>query len=298
MAKNKKISSTFMRTLIGDKNEQKIGNYMESTGGGTPLKKGEKLKDHPEAKRVQQPRDEDGKFTYNAVNRKPLKYGPSRGTTIVPFLKGVKIKYAIKKGDKINYNGMIYLAGMDIGMEEILNLFKEYKEDGGFGVLESGVSKKVGRRSNKEKEAIAKDEQGLIGEHLIKLNGGYILNEVESALQAFDGKIKQTNDTFAKKKNNDSIKKEKNNNMPVNNVQNMDKKVEQGTNMENNKIENNKISEEIKKDPKKFIQDNFKEIKNIMSSIEGLKASDIVNFMSSGKFNSLSELKDFIEKNK
>ena len=181
MAKNKKVSSTFMRTLIGDENEAKIGTYKESTGGGTPLEKGEKLKDHPEAKRVSQPRDEEGKFTYNAVNRKPLKYGPSRGTTVVPFLKGVKIKYAIKKGDKINYNGMIYLAGMDITAEEILTRFREWKEDEGFGELESGVSKKVGRRSNEEREKIAKGEQGLIkGKSLSTLSTGQIKDKLRS----------------------------------------------------------------------------------------------------------------------
>lgn len=182
MAKNKKISSTFAKVLMGDENEAKIGNYKESTGGGTPLEKGEKLKDHPEAKRVQQPRDEEGKFTYNSVNRKPLKYGPSRGTTVVPFLKGVKIKYAIKKGDKINYNGMIYLAGMDITAEEVLKTFREWKEDEGFGKMETGVSKKVGRRSNEEREAIAKGDQGFVGKHLTSLPGPTVKGQLREKL--------------------------------------------------------------------------------------------------------------------
>lgn len=182
MAKNKKISSTFAKVLMGDENEAKIGNYKESTGGGTPLEKGEKLKDHPEAKRVQQPRDEEGKFTYNSVNRKPLKYGPSRGTTVVPFLKGVKIKYAIKKGDKINYNGMIYLAGMDITAEEVLKTFREWKEDEGFGKMETGVSKKVGRRSNEEREAIAKGDQGFVGKHLASLPGPTVKGQLREKL--------------------------------------------------------------------------------------------------------------------
>lgn len=264
MAKNKKISSTFMRTLIGDKNEQKIGNYMESTGGGTPLKKGEKLKDHPEAKRVQQPRDEDGKFTYNAVNRKPLKYGPSRGTTIVPFLKGVKIKYAIKKGDKINYNGMIYLAGMDITAEQILTRFREWKEDEGFGVLETGTSKKVERLSNKEREAISRGEQGLIGENLTNLNSGEI-----------------------KQKLIDMYKKEKQRNPGKNRWDYLDKRM----------FATQKVDIDLAKSSpesfKKVYRTNIDDCKRIMPE---LSDDEITEIVASGKFTYFNDLKEALQK--
>ena len=261
MAKNKKISSTFMRTLIGDENERKIGNYMESTGGGTPLKKGEKLKDHPEAKRVQQPRDEDGKFTYNAVNKKPLKYGPSRGTTIVPFLKGVKIKYAIKKGDKINYNGMIYLAGMDITAEQILTRFREWKEDEGFGVLETGTSKKVGRRSNKEREAIAKGEQGLIqGKFLSELKEGPIKLSLTEMYNGEYGRKPGKNRWSYLEKRLPSGYHE-----PVNAVMAQD-------------------------NPTKFIATYRTNINNIKEKVSNLTDNEIVQMMATGGFKSFKDL--------
>lgn len=85
-------------------NESGFGEYKEAPGGGTPVGKGTK---HPEGagrggynnagrpghRESDQPRTEDGKFTYNAVNGKELKEiskvdGHSRGTTIPPTLTG------------------------------------------------------------------------------------------------------------------------------------------------------------------------------------------------------------------
>lgn len=117
MATTKVNKPSGLEAIIGKKAYDKMGNYKEATGGGTPIPKGEKLKDHPEAKRVKQPRDDDGRFTYNAVNFKELKTKDSRGITVPPFLRGVKINFA-KKGDK-NYiwqNGKRYeidLNGLD-----------------------------------------------------------------------------------------------------------------------------------------------------------------------------------------
>lgn len=65
-----------------------LGTYKEATGGGEPIPKGQK---RTTQKRVMQPRDEFGQFTYNAANKKELKYGPSRGTTIPPYLRTKKL---------------------------------------------------------------------------------------------------------------------------------------------------------------------------------------------------------------
>lgn len=149
--------------ILGEASE-KIGSYTESTGGGTPLAKGEKLKDHPEAKRVQQPRDEDGQFTYNSVNGRELKYGPSRGTTVPPFLRGIKLTFC-EPGTKLKIDGPdgieVRLMTIKMSVAEIVNACKQYIEDekGFAGMGEGSSIKKFGRKSEAEKEA----KEGIIG---------------------------------------------------------------------------------------------------------------------------------------
>ena len=140
--------------ILGE-NAKKIGTFKESTGGGTPLAKGEKLKDHPEAKRVQQPRDENGQFTYNSVNGKELKYGPSRGTTVPPFLKGIKLTFC-QPGTKLKISDSeVLIMTIDMSVEQIVANCKRYFEsEGGFAGMGEGTSiKKMGRKSKEEKEA-------------------------------------------------------------------------------------------------------------------------------------------------
>jgi hypothetical protein len=107
-SKTKSGSKYSNDTLIGKLSQGKIGTYQEAPGGGTPLPKNHKApsKEWVAEHRKSQPRDEDGQFTYNSANAKPLKFGPSRGTTIPPFLKGVKLKAFMKgtedgKGDTL-----------------------------------------------------------------------------------------------------------------------------------------------------------------------------------------------------
>lgn len=135
----------------------RVGTFKEAPGGGTPLPKGAKApsKEWVEANRKMQPRDEDGQFTYNAVNAKGLKYGPSRGTTVSPLLKDVKFTYA-EKGSvlKVQDNGKWtrQLMTVNYTWEELVEEVKEYKEEGGFltNVDKSLVTKK-GRESAAEK---------------------------------------------------------------------------------------------------------------------------------------------------
>ena len=148
--------------LLGE-GANKLGHFSESTGGGVPLAKGEKLKDHP-VHRVQQPRDDEGKFTYNSVNGKELKYGPSRGTTIPPFLKGVKLTF-FQPGTKLKIDGpdgiKIKLSTINMTVDEIVAACKHYIEDesGFLGMGEGSSITKKGRKSKEEKEADA----GIIG---------------------------------------------------------------------------------------------------------------------------------------
>ena len=108
------------------KSEPGKGDFKMSTGGGTPIPEGEKLKDHPEIHRVQQPRDKDGQFTYNAVNNIPLKYGPTRGTTIPPLLQGMKINFAQKSNKTVVLDGLTYAAKMDCTKEEFMEMLKKF----------------------------------------------------------------------------------------------------------------------------------------------------------------------------
>lgn len=168
MADTKK--PTTAEGIVGD-NLNKLGSYKEAPGGGTPLDAGQKApsKDWVKSHRVMQPRDENGQFTYNSVNKKPLKYGPSRGTTVPPFLRGIKITAAlIKDATEIAYNGSIWKGKLSmLDSKEFWESFKEYDTsvEGGFKIFQQGgaMEKKRGARNKKEKAALAAGEKGIIG---------------------------------------------------------------------------------------------------------------------------------------
>lgn len=159
--KQKKNWEGLIRQTEGGK---KIGSFQESTGGGTPMRKGEKIdyvadnpqeaetykKDNPGAiVRVQQPRDDNGQFTYNSANRRPLKYGPSRGETVPPFLLGVRLTFAKKsgKGALVTEEGKKYALPDDIrSEEEFINTYKDVKN------WLSGDAKGKGGRTGKVTE--------------------------------------------------------------------------------------------------------------------------------------------------
>lgn len=198
-------SSGNLRKLIGNERANKMGNYTESTGGGTPIPKGEKLKDHPEAKRVQQPRDDEGKFTYNAVNFKDLKYGPSRGETIPPFLRGVEFVYAQKNANgKIITDGSRYnVSNLDMDGGELIDNFKEYKSaEGGFkGINNARFEKGKGRWSKADKERKEDGTPGYSGNttNLAKYD---TINQYKNDYGKYKEKAKDKKQRLAKKKEN------------------------------------------------------------------------------------------------
>ncbi len=198
-------SSGNLRKLIGNERANKMGNYTESTGGGTPIPKGEKLKDHPEAKRVKQPRDDEGKFTYNAVNFKDLKYGPSRGKTIPPFLRGVEFIYAQKSANgKIITDGSRYnVSNLNMDGGELIDTFKEYKSaEGGFKEINNArFEKGKGRWSKADKERKEQGTPGYFGDttNLAKYD---TINEYKSDYGKYKEKAKGKKQKLAKKKEN------------------------------------------------------------------------------------------------
>ena len=141
-----------------------IGTYLEAPGGGTPLGKGEKApggKNGPwvRANRRMQPRDAEGKFTYNSANNKTLKYGPSRGWTVPPFLLGSRCLYAIKKKSSVATGGKVYWAGVDMSIEEFVEECKEYRPESD---IRQSMKGKPGGGSKTEKTEAKSGARGFI----------------------------------------------------------------------------------------------------------------------------------------
>lgn len=179
MAKKKIRWNAFTRGVIGKEALDKIGTYQEAPGGGTPskgggrgaMKKDFKVVDskeeadairrsNPDAKiRYNQPRDEDGQFTYNSSNAKELVYGPSRGYTVPPFLRGVELTF-VEKGSTLKVKDpkdmrkwTTMLSTINMSPEDMMIKCREYiKSEGGFlGMGEGSAVAKKGRKSEAEK---------------------------------------------------------------------------------------------------------------------------------------------------
>lgn len=273
----KKTNPTMLRAIIGDEAADKMGNYTESTGGGTPLKAGEKLKDHPEAKRVQQPRDEEGRFTYNSVNFKPRKYKyHGEGDSVVPFLRGANMSNLIKKNTQINYNGLIYLAGMQISAEEILETFRTYSEKDGFGKkLNTQLKGKRGRRSNITKQKIAEGKQGVLDDRTLPYLKNKKQEEYLKDLQYAWKKAKNSNKKYNKK----NVKKKNTDPDNLNKPKNTDNKPSK---LDSNSAKNN---------PTEFVKNNQDVIKDIQKDFPDVSVTEIVDIIATGEFETVDEIK-------
>lgn len=167
-----------------EQGQKGIGEYEEAPGGGSPgtggrggMHKNFVVADSPEdpvaieAKkkgqkvRYNQPRNEDGQFTYNSANAKGLSTKNSRGHTDPPFLAGVDLTF-IKKGNVLKYereDGKLrrVISTIDMTPQELVNACKVYfKTEGGFlGVIGTGITKK-GASSKQERET----KEGIAGQ--------------------------------------------------------------------------------------------------------------------------------------
>lgn len=102
--KNKPRFKDSVKYRVSTSKNSNFGEYNEDRGGGTPVGPSTKYSGdkgrgaytrlgQPGHRDEEQPRTDDGKFTYNAVNGKELKeiskvHGKSRGTTVPPTLTG------------------------------------------------------------------------------------------------------------------------------------------------------------------------------------------------------------------
>lgn len=153
MADNKKEHVEQVRKTFGNDVAEKLGTFQEAPGGGKPLAKGEKApsKDWVQKHRQMQPRDDDGKFTYNAVNLKPLKYGPSRGETTPPVVRGTQFEKMFNKKEAVIINdGNRSKVIVQAGLNDFTDLFKRYSTKRGFAFKSET---KKGRWSKAEQEA-------------------------------------------------------------------------------------------------------------------------------------------------
>lgn len=187
---NPSLLSILQKKNDGEKSSTAIGTYNEAPGGGTPKSGGgrgamkkdfvvvdskeeaDAIKaDNPKAKiRYNQPRDAEGKFTYNSANNKPLVDGPSRGETIPPFLIGSKLLYAIKKDSKVSHEGKVYWTGLDMSYDEFIRECQEFRPDSD---IRKALKGKGGKRNKEEKEAIESKTSGFInkGEKEVLVEG-------------------------------------------------------------------------------------------------------------------------------
>lgn len=200
-----------------------FGEYNENTGGGHPFEAGNsntrttkengKLRQSENAGKTQQPRTDDGKFTYKSVNGKSIdpKYGPSRGVTVPPILtggeNGIKIEnvkgqfktqsgeYWDKYKDKwYQKGGKVITQGLStkISAKDVWEMAKEYdssigefryregdNEDGSpkFSTEKDQWQTKGGKKSQAEMEAIKKAHDTKEQQYAINAKTGAIENK-------------------------------------------------------------------------------------------------------------------------
>ena len=180
-----------------------FGEYDESTGGGKPFEAGNSntrtTRENGKERQAKnpttnQPRTNDGKFTYKSVNGQSIdpKYGPSRGVTVPPTLtggeNGIKIEdveeqFSGKSGaywDKYkdhwyNVGGKVVTVGLStkISAKAVWEQAKEYDSSlGEYKGESSNWSTKTGRKSKEELIAQEKAKKEKTQQNVIAKEGG------------------------------------------------------------------------------------------------------------------------------
>ena len=169
MATEKKIWKDVHSSSAKARKTPEIGQFEEAAGGGTPMRRGQKIDhvaetpkeadeyraEHPGAiVRVKQPRDTDGQFTYNSANKRELEYGPSRGKTTPPFLTGFKVTFAKKSGKGAVItpdNKMFKMPDSIKSKDDFERAYMEYRKEGDkfMGLSKEGKEIEAGSLSDR-----------------------------------------------------------------------------------------------------------------------------------------------------
>ena len=277
------------------KGKTKIGDYQEAAGGGTPMKKGQKVsyvadtveeahqyrKDHPGAiVRVNQPRDEEGHFTYNSANERELEYGPSRGKTIPPFLKDMEISFAKKSGrGSIVMDGKRYKPLVAFkSAAELVQMFKEYskKEDSFVGGLGEGFG------------AMSKSAKGMGGKvaKTVTVQEAFVpALRAEGASYKKKGPVGIAKTYFSKTGTSTPTPTEKKTEAPV------EEESVMGPKSPNYSL--------AKTDKEKFVEDNAREISDLIKLADekgyALDVNELVEAIASEEFADFEEIRKLIE---
>lgn len=219
MAKKEKISNIIRDFGVSGN----FGEYGENVGGGEsphpkdPNKRapGVNSSHRREYNDTQQPRTDDGKFTYKSANGKKInpKYGPSRGKTVNPVLTGgkngvyiddVKEEFEQKEGDYWDkYRGQWYDVMSEavkrekkfewhthVAADAIWNVAKEFDTKLGEFKGESTVFDEIkkGRRSAEENKEIKDAKKDKKSYSYVKEKGDEAIKKFRKAPSAMEAK--------------------------------------------------------------------------------------------------------------
>lgn len=309
---NVKNMRKHVEKIFGKKQAKSIGTYSEAPGGGTAvdgggrgaMKKNFKVvnskeeadairEENPKAViRYNQPRDEDGRFTYNSANGKELVEGPSRGVTVPPFLRGAKMVFATKKKGIVS-GGTTWNFNIDMTAGELASKFKDIL---GAKKAADSVERKKGRKSNAEKQAIKKKDEGFVKSDT-NINSG-LDYEIDYYIDDFKYRIGESLTGYKKqyknKKNNIS-QKVSNNQQPAKPVQPTQPEKQENKKVEAPKNNNENNVELAKTNPDKFVENNYDTLNEIVELADSkgydVDIDAIVNAFANGDIADLEEFK-------
>lgn len=201
--------SELQKNAFKGEDGKKLGDFYEAPGGGTPADKNERgrgsmegnfkiahsaeeaemiKKQDPQARvRTMQPRDEEGKFTYNSANLKERKYkyhGYGKWSSTGNIPADFPIRYDYEKMARMFTEGSTFMFRDENGKvkrftiqtslsaDDIRNAITEYSEvrkefGSGLGSEESFVERK-GRMSKSQKEALGDSDFAVAYDDQIK----------------------------------------------------------------------------------------------------------------------------------
>ena len=179
--KKKLNRNSFMKSTVSKEGLDKMGNYKEAPGGGSPVEGGGRgamnknfvVADSPEdpiakaAKeagkdvRYNQPRDKDGRFGFNSDNLKGL-HDKARGDkSKTQTSEHLKAKEDITEGQVLKDNDKYVISTINMTREEMKKAMKIYDEFGSgtfTGMNDDSYIDKKGRYSKVEKDS----EEGIV----------------------------------------------------------------------------------------------------------------------------------------